>query len=61
MSIQEEMKKEDRSLPGRDIMERIRDGRSSILTKLKQFNPRDFMRTSDSTSTDHSTSDPDFQ
>jgi hypothetical protein len=61
MSIQEEMKKEDRSLPGRDIMERIRDGRSSILTNLRRNKLKVSTRTSDLSATNHSTSDPDFQ
>jgi hypothetical protein len=41
MSTVERMKKEDKSSYGRDTMERIRDGRSSISTRLKQFKPRE--------------------
>jgi hypothetical protein len=35
------MKKEDKSLSGRDIMELTKDGRLSILIKLKTFKIRD--------------------
>jgi len=54
------MKKVDKSLSGTNIMVQTRDGRSSILTKLKKYRTKDSMRTSVSISTDHSTSDQDF-
>jgi hypothetical protein len=57
---QEEMKKQDKLSPGIDIMERTRDGKSSTLMMPRRFKVKDFMKTSDSTSIDHSTSDPDF-
>jgi hypothetical protein len=42
-------------------MVNTRDGRSSILTKLKRSKKRDLTRTSASTSTDHSTLFQDYQ
>jgi hypothetical protein len=61
MSIQEEMRKEDKSSFGTNMERLTRDGRSSILTKLRKCKVREFIRTSDSTSIDHSISDPDSQ
>jgi hypothetical protein len=61
MSMVEEMKKEEKLSYGVNIRVQIRDGMLSTLIKLNQFKPRDFMRTSDSISIDHSTSDLDSQ
>jgi hypothetical protein len=41
-------------------MQRIKDGRLSILIKLLRQEPRDSIRSSVSISTDHSISDQDF-
>ena len=46
---------------GRNTEEPTRDGKLSILMKLKSHKKRDFMVNSDSTSTDHSTLFQDFQ
>jgi hypothetical protein len=48
MSIQQEMRKEDKSSPGKSMMELTRDGRFNILTKLKLFQLRERTMTSDS-------------
>jgi hypothetical protein len=56
----EKMKRLERSLFTRDMVARTRDGRLSILTKLKSHKRKECMNL-DSTSTDHSTSDLDFQ
>jgi len=48
-------------LPGKNIMEPTRDGRSSILTRRKRKKLRDLMKIPVSTETDHSISDPDSQ
>jgi hypothetical protein len=61
MSIQEEMKKVDRSLPGRDTTVRIRDGELSILIKLRQSRPREHRKTLDGIEIDHSTWSQDYQ
>ena len=57
MSMEAKMKKEERSLFGRDTMELTKNGRLSILTKPTQFKPRVLTKILDSMSTDHSTSD----
>jgi hypothetical protein len=57
----EKIKKHRMFLYGRDTEERIRDGRSSMLTKLDQPKRRELVKTSVSMSTDHSISDLDFQ
>jgi hypothetical protein len=59
MFIKERMKKDKKFQSTRHIMERTRNGRSSILTKLLLLKPRDLMKNSDFTSTDHSTSSQD--
>jgi len=46
---------------GANMMERIRDGKSSILTKQRRLLTKDLTRTSDSMSTDHSTLSLDSQ
>jgi hypothetical protein len=61
MSMEEKMRKEDKSLSGTSMERPTRDGRSSILTKQIKNKKRDLMMTSVSTSTDHSISDQDFQ
>jgi hypothetical protein len=60
-STVEEMKKQDKSLPGRDTTVPTRDGKSYTLTKLNQYQRRDSTKNSDSMSTDHSTSSQDSQ
>jgi hypothetical protein len=57
----EKIKKAKLLLSGRNTQVPIRDGRLSILTKLKDHKRRDLTRNSDSTATDHSTSSLDFQ
>jgi hypothetical protein len=61
MSIQEEMKKVDRSLPGRDTTVRIRDGELSILIKLRQSRLKEHQKTLDGIEIDHSTWSQDYQ
>jgi len=61
MYMEEKMKKLGKSLPGRDTMVQTRDGRLSILIKLPRLLHQELMKTLDSTSTDHSTSNLDFQ
>jgi hypothetical protein len=46
---------------GRDIMEPIRDGESSMLTNPRRKEPLDTIENTDSISTEHSTSDLDSQ
>jgi hypothetical protein len=61
MFIQEEIKKNNKLSSGVIMERRTRDGLLSILIKLNQFKLRDLQKNSDSTSTDHSTSDQDSQ
>jgi len=61
MSQEERMKKVNQFGLGSSMMEPTRDGRSSILTKHQRFQLKDSTKNMDSTSTDHSTSDQDFQ
>ena len=61
MFIAAKTKKEEKSLYGKDMAERTKNGKSSTLTKLIRLQPREKTRNSDSMLTDHSTSDPDFQ
>jgi hypothetical protein len=44
-----------------DIMELTKDGRFFILTRRQRDKQRDSIKNLDSTSIDHSISDPDFQ
>jgi len=46
---------------GRSILMPIRDGKFSILTKHQRFQRKDSTKSMDSISTDHSTSNQDFQ
>ena len=61
MFQEEKMLKAKPLLPGKNIMEPTRDGRSSILTRRKRKKLRDLMKIPVSTETDHSISDPDSQ
>jgi DNA-binding transcriptional regulator YiaG len=61
MLAETKMLKDNQSLFTRDMVVLTRDGRSSILIRLKMSKMKDMKRTSDSTSTDHSISDQDFQ
>jgi hypothetical protein len=61
MSHKERMKKDKNFGTGRIMVEPTRDGRYSILIKHQRFQRKDSTKNSDSTSTDHSTSDLDFQ
>jgi hypothetical protein len=61
MSMEEKMKKQERSLSGEDTTEPIRDGESSILIKLLRNQKLDTAKNGASISTDYSTSDQDFQ
>jgi hypothetical protein len=61
MSIKIRMLKDKRSLSGRDIMAGIKDGELSILTNLPRKDQVDSIKNMDCTSTDHSSSDLDFQ
>jgi hypothetical protein len=57
----EKMLKAKRSSSGEDTTNLTRDGESSILIPRREEEPRVATPTSVSTSTDHSTSDQDFQ
>ena len=61
MFMEEKMRKEEKSSHGIDTMVPIRDGRSSILMKLNQFQRKVSMKSSDSMLTDHSTLSQDCQ
>jgi hypothetical protein len=61
MSVEAKMKKEDLLSSGRNMVELTKDGRLSIKMKLKRFKKKDFMKTLDGISTDHSISFLDFQ
>jgi len=54
MSKEEKMKKEQKFLSGRNMEKPIRNGRLSILTKLRSFKLQVLIKTSDFMSTDHS-------
>jgi hypothetical protein len=60
MSVEAKMKKEEKSLSGRNMVVPTRDGRLSIKMKLKKFKKRDLMKTLDGIVTDHSTWFQDF-
>jgi len=61
MSIKTRILKDKKLLSGRDIMAGTRDGELSILTNQRKKLLRDMIENMDSTSTEHSTSDQDFQ
>jgi hypothetical protein len=61
MSQVEKIKKDKLLSSGEITVRRIRNGRSSTLTKLERLKLRDLMKNSASTLTDHSTSDQDSQ
>jgi hypothetical protein len=61
ISRETKIKKAIALLSGRDMEEETKDGRLPIPTKLPRRSRRDSTPTSDSTSTDHSTSDLDSQ
>jgi hypothetical protein len=53
--------KEQNVLSIEDIMAGTRDGELSMLTQLRKKDPRDMIKSMDSTSIEHSTSDQDSQ
>jgi len=57
----ERMLKDNQFGSGVSMVEPTRDGRFSILTKHQRFQLKDLTKNTDSTLTDHSTSDQDFQ
>jgi hypothetical protein len=61
MSQEEKILKDKPFGSGRIMVEPTRNGRSSILTKQRRSQLKDSTKNSDSTSTDHSTSDQDSQ
>jgi hypothetical protein len=61
MSFKERILKDKSVLCIKSIMDLIRDGKLSTLTKLPRRDPRDLTVNTDSTSIDHSTSDQDSQ
>jgi len=61
MSTKERIKKDKLLSSGRNMVEPTRNGRLSILTKIRDHKLRDLTRTSDSSATDHSTLAQDFQ
>jgi hypothetical protein len=61
MSMVEKILKDKRLLSGRDTTELTRDGLLSILTKQRKKLVRDMIENTDSTSTEHSSSDQDSQ
>jgi hypothetical protein len=61
MSTKERIEKDKRLLYGESTMAGIRDGESCILTNLPRKDQVDSTKNMDCTSTDHSSSDPDFQ
>jgi len=61
MSMVVKMRKVDQPKSGPNMVELTRDGRFFILISNQRFQPKDSIKNSDSTSTDHSTSDQDFQ
>jgi hypothetical protein len=61
MSIKERMLKDKKLLSGRSTMDSTRDGELSMLTKLPRKEHLDTIKNTDSTSTEHSTSDQDSQ
>jgi hypothetical protein len=56
-----EMLKDKRFMLGRDTEELTRDGELSMLTNHPRKDPRDMIKNTDSTLTEHSTSDQDSQ
>jgi len=61
MFQEEKMLKDKEFMPGRNMEVPTRDGRSSMLMKLRRLLRRELTRNSVSMSTDHSTSSQDFQ
>jgi hypothetical protein len=61
MFTQERTKKEDKLLCGISTTVTTRNGKLSILTKLRKSKLKDFMKTMACTATDHSISDQDSQ
>jgi len=61
MSQEERILKDKQFGHGRSMVEPTRDGKFFILTKHQRFQRKDSTKNSDSTSTDHSISDQDFQ
>jgi hypothetical protein len=61
MSIKRRMLKDKNVLFIKDIMAGTRDGESFMLTKLPRLDQRDMIKSMDSTSIEHSTSDQDSQ
>jgi hypothetical protein len=61
MSTKERILKDNKQLSGRSIMDSTRDGELSMLTKQRRKELLDGITNTDSTSTDCSTSDQDFQ
>jgi hypothetical protein len=57
MSKEVKMKKDTRSKCGTTMEAKLSNGKLSMLTKLRRNKPRDWLKTSDSMPTDHSTSD----
>jgi hypothetical protein len=61
MSIKERMLKDNKLLSGRDIMAGTKDGQLSTQTNQPRRELLDMIKNTDSISTEHSTSDLDFQ
>jgi hypothetical protein len=61
MFTEERMKKDIKLLYGTDTMVPTRDGRSYMSIRPHQFQRKDSIKTSDSTSTDHSILSQDYQ
>jgi hypothetical protein len=61
MSTKAKMLKAKRLLFGRDITDQTRDGLSFTLIRQRRLEPRDTIHPSDSTWTEHSTSDQECQ
>jgi len=55
------MLKDNKLVSGPTMEADIKSGLSSMLTRLERLIPRDLIRNSDSTETDHSTSDQECQ
>merc|ERR1719174_3086231 len=61
MSKEEKIRKDKTFSSGRSTMASTRDGRSFISMRSKKNQPRDSMKTADSTETDHSILSQDYQ
>jgi hypothetical protein len=61
MSINQRMLKDNRLLHGRNTMDLTRDGELSMLTQQRKKEQVDGIKNTDSTSTEHSTSDQECQ